>query len=255
VATRFWSESPPGLAGVDGVWRHAESVDEREHALGIAQRHFVPPDGCSDLILHFEAGRLQRVFFQEPTLSFEIVEIAPGDALFGVRFRVGVGGALLRRRDELEKELARAFAQADSLDAERVSARLVQSASELVEAHGAERPSWLAEVLTWAEHRHGAPSVGELARCAGVSERTLHRGFLDWVGARPKQLLRALRIREAVRRAQGASAPAESAAELGFADQAHLCREMRELWGTTPGRLLASDFFKTDSAPQPTKAP
>lgn len=255
MATRFWSASLQGSAGVDGVWRHAESGDEREHALGLTQRHFVPPDGCSDLILHFQAGRLQRAFLQEPTLSFEIVEIAPGDALFGVRFRVGFGGALLRRRDELERELARAFQPADPLDAERVSARLVHSASELTETHGAERPPWLAEVLMLAEQLHGALSVGELARHAGVSERTVHRAFLDWVGAGPKQLLRALRIREAVRRAQGAAAPAEIAAELGFADQAHLCREMRELWGTTPGRLCASDFFKTDSVGQPTKAP
>lgn len=59
-------------------------------------------------------------------------------------------------------------------------------------------------------------------------------------------------IREAVARARGACPLAEIAAQLGFADQAHLSREMRELWGTTPARLRAtSDFFKTPKAALP----
>jgi AraC-like DNA-binding protein len=91
------------------------------------------------------------------------------------------------------------------------------------------------------------------------AERRRTRALRRSLGTHSPSRISGLGRREAqaaaTRRAQGASAPAEIAAELGFADQAHLCREMRELWGTTPGRLLASDFFKTDSAPQPTKAP
>jgi transcriptional regulator GlxA family with amidase domain len=104
-----------------------------------------------------------------------------------------------------------------------------------------------------AQRRFGDVSVLALAHHVGVSERTLHRGFLDWVGGAPKPFLRALRVREAASRTQGPRALVEIAAELGFSDQAHLSREMRELWGTTPARLRSglSDFFKTRPAAAP----
>jgi AraC-like DNA-binding protein len=252
VVTRFWSDSPSDLRGIDGVWRHAESADEREHALGLGERQFVPPDGCSDLILHFSRGRLQAAFVQEPSLVYDVVEIAPEDALFGVRFAIGIGGSLLRRRELIASEAQRLFARAEGRDTNGVTAELVRHSTQLLERYGDGRPEWLSEALRLAQDRFGDVSVLELARSVHVSERTLRRACLDWVGSGPKPLLRTLRIREAVARAHGTQPLAEIAAELGFADQAHLSREMRGLWGTTPGQLRGmSDFFKTAAAGVP----
>ena len=248
---RFFTAKPEGLPGVDGVWCHTESTDERALALCLPERHFVPPDGCSDLIVRFSAGRLASAFVQEPTLSYEVVSIEPGDALFGARLELGRGGPLLKRSGLVAGEAQRLLEKVDRGDAAAVLERLGRYCAELLERYA--WPTWLGEVLLVAQRRFGDVSVLELARHVGVSERTLHRGFLDWVGGSPKQLLRALRIREAVRRTEGTAALAEIAAELGFADQAHLSREMRELWGTTPARLRRepSDFFKTPPAPKP----
>lgn len=59
-------------------------------------------------------------------------------------------------------------------------------------------------------------------------------------GYGPKTLARILRLRRALALA-GAGVPfAETAARCGFADQAHLARDVRELAGVPLGRLLAA---------------
>lgn len=244
--SRFWSITPKGIPGLDGVWRHRAAIGEAE-----AERHFVAPDGCADLIACFSDGGLQTVMLQQPTLSAEVVSIAPHHALFGVRFRLGVGGALLRNRAELEHRVAAFLANADPHDVDRVSARLASYAAELVQQQALDPPLWLIEALDEAQRRWGNVSVAELARRVGVSERSLHRGCLAWAGAAPKPLLRVMRVRRAASLVAAATPLAELAADLGFADQAHLSREMRELWGTTPAALRASDFFKTGVAAAP----
>jgi AraC-like DNA-binding protein len=245
-AGRFWLGPGTGKPGIDGIWRHSAAVDERELELGIAEQHLVPPDGCSDLILRFSRGRLVGVLVQEPTLAAEVVQIAPEDALFGVRFDMGTGGALLKHRTSIVLEAQRLFEREEPEDAERLLERLLGLSGQLVERYAQGQPEWFREALSLAQARYGDVTIEQLARHAGLSERTLQRWFVNWVGAGPKQLLRVLRIREAVRRARGASSLAEVAAELGFADQAHLSREMSSLWGTSPGRLRGlSDSFKT----------
>ena len=86
------------------------------------------------------------------------------------------------------------------------------------------------------EHR------GRAARTLAISERALRRRFNDAIGYGPKKLDRIIRFRRllrlaALRRADGLAA---AAAELGYADQAHLTREVRELSGLTPVELLAT---------------
>jgi AraC-like DNA-binding protein len=252
-SSRFFTSQPHDLAGVDGVWCHTQSQDERELTLRLPERHFVPPDACSDLILHFHQGRLVSAFVQEPTLAFDIVNIDPFDAMFGVRFAIGRAGPLLRSAASVAAEAERLFAGVDSRDATRVLDRLGRYCTELLARCAGDPPAWLSEASSEAQRRFGDIGVLALARHVGVSERTLHRGFLDWIGGAPKPFLRAVRVREAASRVQGPRPLAEIAAELGFADQAHLSREMRELWGTTPARLRRqpSDFFKTPPVAAP----
>ena len=78
-----------------------------------------------------------------------------------------------------------------------------------------------------------------MARDLGLSERQLHRRCVAAVGYGPVLLRRVLRFRRFVSRidAGGASGDlAGLAAEAGYADQAHLTRESRELAGLPPGR-------------------
>lgn len=74
----------------------------------------------------------------------------------------------------------------------------------------------------------------------GLGARQLHRRSLVAFGYGPKTLARILRLRRALALARSGVPFAETAARCGFADQAHLARDVRELAGVPLGRLLAA---------------
>jgi AraC-like DNA-binding protein len=73
----------------------------------------------------------------------------------------------------------------------------------------------------------------------GLSARQLHRRSLTAFGYGPKTLARILRLRRALALARRGTPFAETATRTGYADQAHLSREVRELTGLPLGDLLA----------------
>jgi AraC-like DNA-binding protein len=75
----------------------------------------------------------------------------------------------------------------------------------------------------------------------GLGARQLHRRSLVAFGYGPKTLARILRLRRALALARAGVPFAETATRSGFADQAHLARDVRELAGVPLGRLLAAD--------------
>ncbi|GIH71911.1 AraC family transcriptional regulator [Sphaerimonospora thailandensis] len=81
-----------------------------------------------------------------------------------------------------------------------------------------------------ARVRAGAP-VAEIAGGAGLSERQLHRRCLSAFGYGPRTLGRILRMNRALDMARAGTAFAAVAATAGYADQAHLAREVRSLAG------------------------
>jgi AraC-like DNA-binding protein len=72
--------------------------------------------------------------------------------------------------------------------------------------------------------------VAEIARLLGLSPRQVHRRCLDEFGLAPTLLRRIARVHRAARyTASTERTPlARLAADTGFTDQAHLCREVRE---------------------------
>jgi AraC-like DNA-binding protein len=81
-------------------------------------------------------------------------------------------------------------------------------------------------------------SVAAMAGRLGLSARQLHRRCLPVFGYGPLRLARVLRLRRAVDESRTGMPLAHVAAGCGYADQAHLSREMRALAGTTPTGLL-----------------
>ena len=81
--------------------------------------------------------------------------------------------------------------------------------------------------------------VRALATKVGLSERQLHRRCLDAFGYGPKMLDRVLRMNTALDRARTGLPLAEVAARTGYADQAHLTRDVKALTGVPPRILLA----------------
>jgi AraC-like DNA-binding protein len=83
----------------------------------------------------------------------------------------------------------------------------------------------------------GTP-VAQMAERTGLSARQLRRRCLPLFGYGPRRLARVLRLGRALEAARAGTPLAQVAAGCGYADQAHLSREVRALAGTTPAGLL-----------------
>ncbi|MFO0550863.1 MAG: helix-turn-helix transcriptional regulator [Polyangiaceae bacterium] len=79
-------------------------------------------------------------------------------------------------------------------------------------------------------------TVEALARAFDSSPRALQRLFRDAVGASPKWVIVRARLQEVALRLERGDAPslAALAAELGYADQAHLARDFKRVVGKSP---------------------
>lgn len=138
-------------------------------------------------------------------------------------------------------------ADADALvrQAERdpagASARLMETLT-LAPTRWLDEIDGLAAVLGRA-----AEPVGGWSGAAGVARETAWRRFRAAYGVGPARYRVEARARRAWRRlVQGGERLADIAAAEGFADQAHLTRDVRALTGRTPGQWRAMQHsFKT----------
>ena len=94
------------------------------------------------------------------------------------------------------------------------------------------------------EHLTGDPTarrVAELADLLGTTPRQLQRLFAEWVGVSPKWVIDRARIHEIGERVRRDPEVrwAELAAELGYADQAHLTRQFTRAVGSSPARYAS----------------
>jgi AraC-like DNA-binding protein len=198
---------------------------------GAAEVTRVLPDGCMDLMaidgVLVVAGPDTSAFLSR---SNDIVAIrfAPGLAprVLGVP-AVALRDQRVALADLWPRAEVSAVADAVAHDGlrglESVAAQRVQPVDPVV-------PEVLAGV------RRGL-AVGAIARATGLGERQLNRRCRLAFGYGPRTLARVLRLRRAVARIRDDGALADIAAECGYADQAHLSREIRALAGCTPTAL------------------
>jgi AraC-like DNA-binding protein len=80
--------------------------------------------------------------------------------------------------------------------------------------------------------------VDQLAQACGLTPRAVQRLFSDYVGVSPKWVIRRSRLHEAAQRADSGTAVdwGQLAADLGYADQAHLTRDFTATLGVSPAR-------------------
>ncbi|HKO90058.1 MAG TPA: helix-turn-helix domain-containing protein, partial [Polyangiaceae bacterium] len=91
------------------------------------------------------------------------------------------------------------------------------------------------DFLALAEEGQGMARLTGNVSAAG--ERELQRAARRWLGMTSKAFLRIVRVRAAREAIRKGLPFAVVAAELGYADQAHLTREVRDLLGVTPRQL------------------
>lgn len=94
----------------------------------------------------------------------------------------------------------------------------------------------VAELGRLAETDRSVRQLSDLCARAGLGPRTLQRRFLEHAGVSPTWVLRRYRLLEAAERVREGQRVSWSdvAADLGYADQAHLTRDFRAALGVTP---------------------
>ncbi|MFK4102046.1 helix-turn-helix domain-containing protein [Streptomyces sp. NPDC019531] len=197
----------------------------------------VLPDGCMDLL--WNQGRL---LVAGPDTRAYVTGGAPSSWV-GLRFAPGSAPAFLgvpaHELRDLRVELADLW---PASEVRRLRGRIAKAqdpatALEGIALERADPPHPVLRALV-ASLDAGRP-VAVIADELGLGARQLHRRSLAAFGYGPKTLARILRLRRALVLA-GAGVPfAETAVRSGFADQAHLARDVRELTGLPLGRLLA----------------
>lgn len=127
---------------------------------------------------------------------------------------------------------------------------LVTRLGERSSPHGlslaAERDYRLRRVNEYlASHLERRPTLAELERVSGLSQWRLCARFTKSQGASIGRCWNALRFRRALRELQDGSSPRRIACELGYRDEAYLCRVFKAHYGITPGAwrsmFLAND--------------
>jgi len=95
----------------------------------------------------------------------------------------------------------------------------------------------VAALVETVQQQPGIRRAADLAGLSGLGVRSLQRLCAEWVGVGPTWLVRCARLHEAAGRAAGGPVDwAALAAELGYADQAHLVRDFARVVGEPPAR-------------------
>jgi AraC-like DNA-binding protein len=229
--------APPLRAHFLCLWTHRIPED---HTATIA----VVPDGCVDLLWH--EGGLAVV---GPDVTAAHPDLRPGTTVLGLRFRPGVAARWLGLPlDEIvgsavglpdiwgprAVEMTDRLAEIASVEEQAVLLQrmLVRMAASI------ETPNREAAVMfETLQGTAGGEGAGlmRLRRSLELSERTLRRRCHHLFGYGPKTLDRILRFQKvlsAARRKESAGLAALAYA-TGYADQAHLSREIHALSGMT----------------------
>jgi AraC-like DNA-binding protein len=198
----------------------------------------VLPDGCIDLIL-VDGG----ILVAGPDTTAHLA--ARGMARTGIRFAPGTAPAVLgipahHLRDRRVPLDAVWPAHDARLATDRVAA--AASAGRGLEDLAADRlgmtdPGSGALRATVRALAAGY-DIGSIATALGITARQLHRRSLDAFGYGPKLLTRVLRMQRALALTRGGASFADGAARAGYADQAHLARDVKALAGVPLGTLI-----------------
>jgi AraC-like DNA-binding protein len=230
---------------------HLSRVWVNDLTLSAARDYYVVPDGCVDILWTGES-----LCVAGPDTHPILEQAPPGCRVVGVRFRPGAAypwlgvplSEILNARVPLAEfwkrdasELAdRAFRASHPSAVVAVLQRALLGRLATVGPADHQIAFLRTNALT-RHHDSKAGGLKELSRCIGISERTLRRRCVDTFGYGFKTLQRILRFQRLFRLVALTTCPdlADLATEAGFADQAHMSREVRRLCIATPAELVA----------------
>jgi AraC-like DNA-binding protein len=225
--------------------------------------HRVLPDACIDIVL---INNEPPMVFGPWTISF-VARLAVGTIITGARLHPG------RASDLLGMPASELLNQAIPIAAVNGAMQSIRLEKVIEQQNAAARRSALAQVLLasvessapfdrsvlagiqWlSRHPHGR--IEQLSRWIGISQRQLHRRFSAAIGYGPKMFQSVLRFQRLLKTARETGVEqslADLAASAGYADQAHMTRDVHRFANIRPTKLLGSaestlqmsDLFKT----------
>ena len=207
--------------GVD-VWRTTGTVGQTR----------VLPDGCVDLLFD---GR--RLLVAGPDTAARVHRNPAPAPMWGARLHAGLGPVLLGVPAD---ELRDATVPLEQVWSDRRTRTLTEQVADdpartlAAWATSAEPPALGARLVTLLQ---GGTSVAAAADTLGYSTRQLQRRAVPVFGYGPQHLGRVLRLGRVLGQADRGLAWAAIAQSAGYADQAHLARDVRSLTGASPTEL------------------
>ncbi len=240
-AYREWPVSGPASVYLACTWMHALPPVA-------APALQVVPDGCIDVIWTGDGLRVAG-----PDTRPIVETLPPGTLIVGMRFLPGAAPAwlgvpaseIVNGRLPLEnfwgrdaRRLAEQLGEADN--AIEASRRMLSALLSRRPTGTLMDPAAPAILSALSRDDDAALRLPALAEKLGLAERTMRRRCETAFGYGPKTLSRILRFQRFLRLVHRASEPrlAELAVTCGFADQAHLTREVGRLGGLTPGAFV-----------------
>jgi AraC-like DNA-binding protein len=237
-----WRAIRPDVCNPGGMYRETPSrvpgaVLWQQTVPESGLTHRVLPDGCMDLIAIDDV----LVVAGPDTVAY-VEESTPGARYAALRFPPGTGPSILgvpalELRDQ-RVPLADLWPRAS---VRRLSDRIASApdpAKALDEAVAGLSRRTDPLIVEVAARLRGGATVAATAGAVHLGERQLHRRCLAAFGYGPKTLVRILRMNRALALARGGTPFASAAALSGYADQAHLSREVRALTGVPLGALM-----------------
>jgi AraC-like DNA-binding protein len=210
--------------------------------------HRVLPDGCIDIVLIDD----EPPQVAGPWTESFIARFTAGTTIVGARFHPGLApavlglpaSAMLNQSLPLSAVWRRPVCSRFERISEKrsLSARVSAMESALLDrlTQAAPVDQVMTSAIQWlARHPHGR--IEELGQRIGFSTRQLQRRFTIAVGYGPKMFQSVLRFQRLLNLSVRTSVPrnlAQFSADVGYADQAHMTREVRRFSGTAPTALL-----------------
>jgi AraC-like DNA-binding protein len=223
------------------VWTRSTGDDGSDDAPRVV------PDGCADIVWMDDSA---PVVVGPATLPV-LVTLPPHTSIVGVRFRSGMApgplglpaNELLDARVPLRDVWGRDAASLEDRAATNEAKLAALEAALVSRLARAEPHDALVLAAVDRLSKRSTNRVDELSRLLGISNRQLLRRFSAAVGYGPKTFWRIARFQRLLRLARTTPAEQLSLAQLagdaGYADQAHMTREVTSLAGVPPTTLLS----------------
>ncbi|MDX1554864.1 MAG: helix-turn-helix domain-containing protein [Xanthomonadales bacterium] len=236
---------------IECYWRW-QSGDENP------QTEFIVPDAAPELIVHLGkppsarsgSGTWQRqpseFLYCAAEHCLELRFDQPMD-VFGVRFRPW--GLSLFSQQPMSAMLDRAVSPTEALDGlaqplvnavrnAGADERQLEKLNRLLSQLPPTRKDRAAEIAMLIDSLDaGEKPVQLLAEGLAKSSRTVRRVWRQLVGISPRAYQKLMRVHRALAQIEDGQPMAAVAADCGFADQAHMARQIKEISGLTPSRL------------------